>query len=62
MGELHTVFAALKTIRKYINSKGTDIRLSKAGIYGTNTVKQIDGSYRLRGTETHVIVFPFYKW
>lgn len=45
MGELHTAFAALKIIRKYINFRDTHTGLLKAGMYGINAVEENrDGS------------------
>ena len=63
MGELHTAFAALKIIRKYINFKDNDIGLLKAGMYGINAVEENrDGSWGEEEIEAHMIVFLFYPW
>ena len=41
MGELHIVFAALKTLGKIIEGSGLDQSFIEARIYGPNTVEQI---------------------
>ena len=57
MGELHTAFAALKIIRKYINFRDTHIGLLKAGMYGINAVEENrDGSW---GNRSSYDCFPF---
>lgn len=40
-GELHTVFAMLKAIGKYIEESGLDKVFADSEIYGVNTLKQI---------------------
>ena len=39
--ELHTVFASLKAIGKYIDESGIDQSLVEADIYGPTTIQQI---------------------
>ena len=41
MGELHIVFAALKTLGKIMDGSGLDQSFIEARIYGPNTVEQI---------------------
>ena len=62
LGELHTVFAALKVIRKYITSNDIDTCLVKARIYGPNTVDQIkDGLLTRSGLEADKIYLSLYN-
>ena len=43
MGALHTVFAFLHAIGKFINASGLDLCFQKADIYGEATIEQIKG-------------------
>lgn len=57
LGELHTVFAFLKVIGKYIQGSGVDQVLVKAGIYGITTLGQIlEGKHMKRAMEAHMVI------
>ena len=49
MGALHTVFAFLHAIGKFINASGLDLRFQKADIYGEATIEQIKGGKQMKG-------------
>lgn len=63
MGDLHTIFASLKVIGKYINCSGIDTCLVKTGICSPNTVDKFKyGSHMQRGIEAHTIIYlSFYN-
>ena len=48
MGELHIVFAALKTLGKIIDGTGLDQSFIEARIYGSNTVEQIKNAKHMK--------------
>ena len=65
MGELHIVFAALKTLGKIIDGSGLDQSFIEARIYGPNTVEQIkNGKHMKRSFEgfltLYVLLYKIY--
>ena len=48
LGELHTVFAMLKSIGKYIDNSGLDQAFIEAEIYGNATIEQIKGGKHMK--------------
>ena len=48
LGELHSVFAMLKSIGKYINNSGLDQAFIEAEIYGNATIEQIKGGEHMK--------------
>jgi len=48
MGELHIVFAMLKSIGKYIDSSGLDQLFVEADIYGLAVLDQIKGGKHMK--------------
>ena len=58
LGELHTVFAMLKVLGKYIEESGLDQIFLESGIYGENTLKQILGEKHMkRSIEAHTTLY-----
>ena len=58
VGELHTVFASLKAIGKYIDECGIDQSLVEADIYGPTTIQQIkEEKHMKRGIDAYTIVY-----
>ena len=58
LGELHTVFAMLKVLGKYISESGIDRLFLEAGIYGPTTLGQImDGKHMKRGIEAYSTMY-----
>ena len=58
MGELHIVFAALKTLGKIIDGSGLDQSFIEARIYGPNTVEQIkNGKHMKRSFEGFLTLY-----
>ena len=58
MGDLHTVFAFLHAIGKYINASGIDLCIVKANIYGEVTIEQINvGKKMKRGVEACISMY-----
>ena len=58
LGELHTVFAFLKVIGKYMNGSGIDRLLTEADIYNQPAIDQIiDGNHMKRAIEAHMIIY-----
>ena len=56
--ELHTIFAMLKVIGKYIEENGLDEILVDSEIYGENTLKQIlSGKYMKMSAEAHTTLY-----
>ena len=55
MGALHTVFAILHAIGKFINASGLDLCFQKADIYGEATIEQIKGGKQMkRGVDASI--------
>ena len=48
MGELHIVFAVLRTLGKIIDGSGLDQSFIEARIYGPNTVEQIKSGKHMK--------------
>ena len=48
LGKLHTVFAMLKFIGKYIDNSGLDQAFIEAEIYGNVTIEQINGGKHMK--------------
>ena len=58
MGELHIVFAVLKTLGKIIDGSGLDQSFIEARIYGPNTVEQIkNGKHMKRSFEGFLTLY-----
>ena len=58
LGELHTVFAMLRVIGKYIEESGLDRIFVDSGMYGENTLKQIlGGKHMKRSIEAHTTMY-----
>ena len=58
LGELHTVFAILKVIGKYIDNSGLDQLFVEADVYGPVTKGQIiDGKHVKRAVEAHIMLY-----
>ena len=58
LGELHTVFAALKVLGKYLKGSGLDQIITEAGIYDQTTLGQImEGKHMKRGVECHLTLY-----
>ena len=58
MGELHIVFAVLKTLGKIIDGSGLDQSFIEARIYGPNTVEQIkNGKHMKRSFEGSLTLY-----
>lgn len=58
LGELHTVFAMLKCLGKYVEDSGLDKLFLEAGIYGELTLAQIlNGKHMKRGMEAHMTMY-----
>ena len=56
IGELHTIFSALKAIGRYIECSGIDQLLVEAGMYSPTTVRQIiEGKHLYRAMEAHMV-------
>ena len=56
IGELHTVFSALKAIGRYIEGSGIDQLWVEAGMYTSTTVRQIlEGTHLFRAMEAHMV-------
>ena len=56
IGELHTVFSALKAIGRYIKCSGIDQLWVEAGVYSPTTVRQIiEGKHLYRAMEAHMV-------
>ena len=56
IGELHTVFSALKAIGRYIEGSGIDQLWVEAGMYTPTTVRQIlEGKHLYRAMEAHMV-------
>ena len=56
IGELHTVFSALKAIGRYIECSGIDQLWVEAGMYSPTTVRQIfEGKHLYRAMEAHMV-------
>ena len=56
MGELHTVFAALHALGKYVEASGIDQAWVESGMYSPTTVRQIlDGKHIYRAMEAHMV-------
>ena len=65
MGKLHTVFAMLHSIGKYIDSSGLDKAFIEAEIYGPATMEQIkSGKHMKRSFEAfmtlYLVLFEIY--
>ena len=57
IGELHTIFAFLKSMGKYINMSGLDQTFVESDIYGPNTIEKIkDGKHMKKGIEGFTIL------
>ena len=48
LGELHSEFAMLKSIGKYIDNSGLDQAFIEAEIYGNATIEQIKGGKHMK--------------
>ena len=58
LGELHLVFAFLKTIGKYIGCSGLDQIFVEANIYGSTTLDQIlNGKHVKRAMEAYMVQY-----
>ena len=58
VGDLHTVFASLKSIGKYIDESGIDQSLVEADTYGPTTIQQIkEGKHMKRGIDAYTTVY-----
>ena len=58
LGELHIVFAFLKTIGKYIECSGLDQIFVEANIYGSTTLDQIlNGNHMKRAMEAYMVQY-----
>ena len=58
LGELHVVFAVLKTIGKYIEGSGIDRLFVEAGMYGETTLSQIiNGKHMKRSMEAYMVMY-----
>ena len=56
LGARHITMAALKCLGKYIEGSGLDSAWDTAGVYGSETVRQIlDGRHIYRGLEAHMM-------
>ena len=56
IGELHTIFSALKAIGRYIECSGIDQLWVEAGMYSPTTVRQIiEGKHLYRAMEAHMV-------
>ena len=56
IGELHTIFSALKAIGRYIECSGIDQLWVEAGMYLPTTVRQIiEGKHLYRVMEAHMV-------
>ena len=58
MEKLHVGFAALKTIRKFIDDSGLDNFIIESGIYGQATIEQIkSGKHMKRSIELYFTLY-----
>ena len=58
VGELHTVFASLKAIDKYIDESGIDQSFVEADIFGPTTIHQIkEGKHMKRDIDAYTTVY-----
>ena len=56
LGALHITMEALKCLGKYIEGSCLDSAWETAGVYGSETVRQIlDGRHIYRGREAHMM-------
>ena len=56
MGELHIMFALLRSLRRYIEGSGLDDIWIEKGLYGPAVIRQIFGGKHLkRGVEAHMV-------
>ena len=56
IGELHTIFSALKAIERYIEYSCIDQLCVEAGMYSPTTVRQIsEGKHLYRAMEAHMV-------
>lgn len=58
IGELHTVFAALKSLGKYIEGSGLEQIWIEKELYGPATVRHLlGGKHYKRGLEAHIVTY-----
>ena len=56
MGELHIMFALLRSLARYIEGCGLDDIQIEKGLYGLAVIRQIfDGKHFKRGVEAHLV-------
>ena len=56
MGELHIIFALLRSLGRYIEGSGLDDIWIEKGLYGPAVIRQIFGGKHLkRGVEAHLV-------